>query len=379
MEFYIHNINEDDIKKVVETLRSPFITTGKVTALFEKKLADYLKVKNTVALTSCTAALHLALLAYGVSEGDEVITSSMTFTATANAILHCGAVPVFADVEPGTGNINPDEIEKKITSKTKAIIPVHLYGVMCDMKKIKAIAEKNNLIVISDCAHNLEGTRDGYNSAEYCDAACYSFYATKNLASGEGGAVAVNEDEIADKIRVLRLHGMSKTAIDRYSGKYSHYDVIECGWKYNMDDIHASLIVNQLDRIDNYRIARNVLYKKYIDRLSGISGLSFPEIPDNCESAHHLFAVKVNPEIRDEIISKLQEQGVPVAVNFNPVHLMSYYKKTFGYKPGDFPETEIFGKSVITLPFYIKMTDADLDKVTETLKIVGLTDCRIDE
>jgi len=369
MEFYVHNIENEDIEELNKTLKTPFLTTGPVTKRFEKKFKDYFNKKNCIGVTSCTAALHLALLAYGVGEGDEVITTPMTFVATANAILHCGATPVFVDVEPNTGNINPDLIEEKITSKTKAIIPVHLYGVICDMKKIYNIAEKHNLKVISDCAHALEGIRDNYNSAEYCHASCYSFYATKNLASGEGGAIITDDDEIADKLRVLRLHGMSKSAIDRYSSSYKHYDVQICGWKYNMDDIHASLLIHQLDRLNDNLKKRNELYKKYLEVVKPLNKISISNIPENCKSAHHLFVIKVNDtEKRDFYLKKLQDLKIPVAVNFNPVHLMSYYKKTFGYKKNDFPIAENFGFSIITLPFYVKLKDSDFKIIADGLQ-----------
>ncbi|MBP7652547.1 DegT/DnrJ/EryC1/StrS family aminotransferase [Candidatus Dependentiae bacterium] len=367
MEFYIHNIDETDIEEAVKVLRSPFLTTGKVTSLFEKKLASYLKIPHVVAVSSCTAALHIALLAFGIGEGDEVITTPMSFVATANAILHTGAKPVFVDIEPETGNIDPKAIETKITKKTKAIIPVHLYGVLCDMEKIYKIAKKNNLKIISDCAHSLESKRNNYNSSEYCDAACYSFYATKNLSCGEGGAIAVKDEKIADKLKILRLHGMSKSAIDRYTDKYNHYDVSEIGWKYNLDNIHSSLLINQLDRIENILIKRQELYKKYITSLKNIKKISFPEMPENSVSAHHLFVIIVNEsEKRDYYIEQFQNNSVPVAVNFNPIHLMSIYIKLYGYKKGDFPNAEKFGSSIITLPFYTKLSESDFNHIIKT-------------
>ena len=369
MEFYIHNIDETDINEVVNVLRNPFLTTGKITESFEKKFAAYLNKDFAVAVMSCTAALHLALLAYDIGEGDEVITTPMSFVATANAVIHTGAKPVFVDIEAGTGNIDPYLIESKISKKTKAIIPVHLYGNLCDMKTISGIAHKYDLRIISDCAHSLESKRDGYNSADYCDAACYSFYATKNLTCGEGGAIVVNDKNIAEKLKILRLHGMSKSAIDRYTDKYKHYDVSTIGWKYNLDNIHSALLLNQLDRIDEICVQRKKLYEKYIEALKGIDKISFLEIPENSESGYHLFLIRINEiEKRDYYIREFQSAGIPVAVNFNPIHLMSIYKKMFGHTEGDFPVAEKFGASVITLPFYTKLSGEDFKITVDAIK-----------
>ncbi len=278
---------------------------------------------------------------------------------------------MFVDIEPDTGNIDISKIEEKITEKTRAIIPVQLYGVLCDMKKIRKIANRHNLKIVSDCAHSLESERDGYNSAAHCDAACYSFYATKNLSCGEGGAVVCKDESIAEKIKILRLHGLSKTAIDRYQGKYQHYDVLDIGWKYNLDDIHSAMLINQLDRLNTILNQRNDLYKKFAAALSDIEDIKIPKIPIECKSAHHLFTVLVkNQKKRDEAIKKFQENGVPVAVNFNPIHLMKVYRDMFGYKHGDFPNAEKFGASTITLPFYTKLSEEDFEQIIKVLRMI---------
>ncbi|HPP88579.1 MAG TPA: DegT/DnrJ/EryC1/StrS family aminotransferase [bacterium] len=368
MEFYLHNLDDADINEVVQVLKSPFLTTGNVTKLFEERFSEYLKVKDAVGVTSCTAALHLGILACDIGAGDEVITTPLSFVATSNAILHTGAKPIFVDIDEETGNINIDLIEEKITNRTKAIIPVHLYGNLCDMKKLSGLAKKYNLKIISDCAHSLESERDGYNSAAFCDVACYSFYATKNLTSGEGGAAATNDEQIADRLRILRLHGMSKSAIDRYTKKYEHYDVIEIGWKYNMDNIHAALLVNQIYRLGDLLAKRKKLYEKYINALSDIKSISFPKIEEGVKSAYHLFVIKVNDyKKRDYYLKKIQDENIPIAVNFNPIHLMTAYRKLFGYKEGDFPAAEKFGASVITLPFYVKLSKTDINFIIEKL------------
>lgn len=229
VEFFKHNIGPEEIRKVTEVLNSVFLTTGNVVGEFEAKFSDYLGCSHAVGVTSGTAALHLALLACGIGPGDEVITTPMSFVATANAILHAGADPVFVDVEPQTGNIDADLIEEAISEKTKAILPVHLYGQMADMKQVKAIADKHCLTIIEDAAHCIEGERDGVRPAQLSQAACFSFYATKNITSGEGGAISTNDETISEKLRRLRLHGIDKSAAERYTKKYQHYDMTLLG------------------------------------------------------------------------------------------------------------------------------------------------------
>ncbi|HAG51107.1 MAG: hypothetical protein A2X87_04505 [Deltaproteobacteria bacterium GWC2_42_51] len=368
VEFYKHNIGEEEIRKVVEVLHSIFLTTGQVVYEFEDKFSHYLGCQHTIGLTSCTAALHLALLAYDIGPGDEVITTPMSFIATANAILHVGAKPVFVDVEPETGNINAELIEAAITPCTKAIMPVHLYGQMCDMKRLKAIADEHRLKVIEDCAHCIEGERDDIRPGQLSDAACFSFYATKNITSGEGGAVSTNNSDVADKLRRLRLHGMTKGAEERYGGKYQHWDMDILGWKYNMDNIQAALLLNQLERIEELMKRRQEICRRYEMALKNIDGLSFPRVLPNSKSARHLFTIWLDPNKRDSILWKLQENGVGVAVNFRSIHLMKYYKDTFGFEEGMFPAAERIGKSTISLPLYPKLTDHEVDFVIAKIK-----------
>ena len=368
VEFYKHNIGEEEIRKVVEVLHSIFLTTGQVVYEFEDKFSHYLGCQHTIGLTSCTAALHLALLAYDIGPGDEVITTPMSFIATANAILHVGAKPVFVDVEPETGNIKAELIEAAITPCTKAIMPVHLYGQMCDMKRLKAIADEHRLKVIEDCAHCIEGERDDIRPGQLSDAACFSFYATKNITSGEGGAVSTNNSDVADKLRRLRLHGMTKGAEERYGGKYQHWDMDILGWKYNMDNIQAALLLNQLERIEELMKRRQEICRRYEMALKNIDGLSFPRVLPNSKSARHLFTIWLDPNKRDSILWKLQENGVGVAVNFRSIHLMKYYKDTFGFEEGMFPAAERIGKSTISLPLYPKLTDHEVDFVIAKIK-----------
>ncbi len=368
IEFFKHNIEHSDIERVNEVLRSIFLTTGEKVREFEEKFSTYLGSRYTIGVTSCTAALHLSLIAAGTGPGDEVITTPMSFCATANSILHAGARPVFVDVEEDTGNINAELIEKVITEKTKAIIPVHLYGQMCDMKRIKEIADRYNLKVIEDAAHAIEAERDEIKPGQLSFSACFSFYATKNITSGEGGAITTNDKEIAELLRMLRLHGIDKSAIDRYTKRYQHYDMPVLGWKYNMDNIQAALLIGQLERIDELWKRRDNLWRLYEDELEGIKGIKLPKTVPNSRHARHLFTVLVPSGKRDEILWRLQEAGIGVAVNYRPIHLMSFYRKTFGYKEGDFPVAEDIGSRTISLPLYPLLKEEGLKIVCTTLK-----------
>jgi len=370
VEFYKHNIGQQDINNVVEVLNSLFLTTGEVVNEFEDKFSRYLGCRHTVGVTSCTAALHLSLLAYGIRPGDEVITTPMTFIATANAVLYTGAKPVFVDVEPETGNINADLIEDAVTSRTKAILPVHLYGQMCDMKKIRQIADKHHLAVIEDAAHAIEASRDGIRPGELGDAACFSFYATKNITSGEGGAVSTNNEEIAEKLKKLRLHGMSKGAAERYSKRYEHWDMEMLGWKYNMSNIQAALLINQVENISRNWERREAICRMYEDAFSSNTHIFLPLVLLGSRSARHVFTIQVHPEKRDEVLLQLQERAVGVAVNFRAVHLLTFYRQAFGYKKGMYPIAEKIGASTITLPLYPKLTDEEVRYVIQTVKEV---------
>jgi dTDP-4-amino-4,6-dideoxygalactose transaminase len=367
IEFFRHNINNRDIKRAAAVLKSIFLTTGQEVAAFESEFATYLQAEDAIGVTSCTAALHLSLLALGINAGDEVITTPMSFCATSNAILHAGAKPVFVDVEEETGNINADLIEAAITKKTKVLMPVHLYGQMCDMRKIREIADNCNLAVIEDAAHSIEAVRDGVRPGMLSDAACFSFYATKNITSGEGGAIAVPREK-ADELRMMRLHGIDKSAIDRYTGKYRHWDMPLLGWKYNMDNIQAALLRGQLERINQLWKKRDRIWKTYETALAGVKGVRILRTVDNSRHARHLFTVLVPPGRRDAMLHSLQARGIGVAVNYRPIHLLKYYRKTFGYKNGDFPVAEDIGKRTITLPLYPGLKQEEIEYVIRTLK-----------
>jgi UDP-4-amino-4-deoxy-L-arabinose-oxoglutarate aminotransferase len=274
----------------------------------------------------------------------------MTFCATANAVIHAGARPVFVDVEETTGNIDAERIEAAITDRTRAIIPVHLYGHMCDMKRIRQIADARGLIVIEDAAHCIEGNRDGVGVGQLSEAACFSFYATKNITSGEGGAIATNDSEKAELLKMLRLHGIDKSAADRYTKRYRHWDMPVLGWKYNMDNIQAALLLGQLERIDSLLEKRAAVYSRYADAFRDAGGIRLLSILSDTRSSMHLFTILMND--RDSVLTFLQERGIGVAVNYRAVHLLKYFRERFGYKEGDFPVAEKIGDSTISLPLY---------------------------
>jgi dTDP-4-amino-4,6-dideoxygalactose transaminase len=370
IEFFKHCIDDRDIERVNSVLRSIFLTTGKEVEEFETSFSEYLRIKYTVGLTSCTAALHLSLLALGIGPGDEVITTPMSFCATSNAVLHAGAKPVFVDVEEETGNINAELVEGAITGRTRAIIPVHLYGQMCDMKRLSSIAEKHNLIIIEDAAHAIEAVRDDIGPGDASSAACFSFYATKNITSGEGGAVCTNNTETAESLRRLRLHGIDKSAIDRYTNKYQHWDMPVLGWKYNMDNIHAALLIGQVARLDELRQKREHLWTLYEKELSGVRGVEILKTVKNSRHARHLFTVLVGPRQRDAVLWSLQERGIGVAVNYRPIHLLKYYRDTFGHHEGDFPVAEDLGLRTISLPLFPGLENDEAQRVIKTIREV---------
>lgn len=375
VEFFRHNIDEEDIGRVNDVLRSVFLTTGAATAEFERVFSGYVGLPHTIGVTSCTAALHLSLLAFNIGEGDEVITTPMSFCATSNAVIHAGAKPIFVDVEPETGNIDAALIESAVTERTRAIIPVHLYGQMCDMKAIRAIADRNKLVVIEDAAHAIEARRDGIGVGGLADAVCFSYYATKNITSGEGGAISTNNSEIADMVRMTRLHGIDKSAIDRYTKRYQHWDMPVLGWKYNMDNIHAALLIGQVARLDSLWQRRDRLWRLYEEGLAGVKGVELLKTLPDVRHARHLFTVLVDPDRRDDILGALQERGVGVAVNYRPIHLLAYYWKTFGYKIGNFPVAESIGSRTISLPLYPGLSDDEALFVISTVKeVVGGAD-----
>ncbi len=358
----------EEENEIIDTIRSGWITTGPKTKKFEEEFKNYSGAKHCVALNSCTAALHLAYAATGLGPGDEMITTPLTFAATANAAVHLGAKPVFADIMPETLNIHPAEIEKKISAKTKAITIVHYLGQPCKIDKINTIADSKNITVIHDAAHASESEYKGKKIGAAAGMTAYSFYATKNITCGEGGALCVNRDDLIDKIRILSLHGMSKDAWKRYSKDgFTHYDILYPGYKYNMFDIQASLVLHQLKKIDYFWNFRKRYVEKYNEAFNKIEQLKTIKIMPDIKHAYHLYAIILKTELlqctRDEFLSELQKLNIGVSVHFTALHLHPFYRDTYGYKRGDFPNAEYASDRLMSLPLFPSMTDKDVEYV----------------
>jgi len=367
------DIGQEEIDEVVDSLRSGWITTGPKTVKFEQALAEYVGTRHAVALNSATAGLFLCLKAAGIGPGDEVITTPYTFAATVNVILHAGATPVLADVSRKDFNIDPRNIEKAVTSRTKAIIPVHFAGKSCDMDAIAAIAGKHGLVVIEDAAHAIGTEYKGRKIGGISLYTVFSFHAVKNLTTGEGGAVTTNDNGAAERIKVMALHGMNKDAWKRFApgGKWQ-YDIVLPGYKYNMMDIQAALGIHQLKKLEDNLLKRNALVDRYRKGLSEIAQLTLPE--DDLEGRHsrHLFPLLVDFSQlkigRDKFIELLMEENISSNVHYIPVHLFSYYREHLGFKPGDFPVAEDLSQREITLPLYTRMTNDDIDDVISAVR-----------
>jgi len=368
-------IEEDDIAEVVDTLKSGWLAKGPKTTEFEKQFANYVGAKYAVALNSCTAALHLSLVAAGIGEGDEVITTPMTFAASANVVLHTGAKPVFVDIDPVTMNLDFTKIEEKITPRTKAIIPVHIAGHPCQMDEIMAIARAHNLFVLEDAAHAVYTQYKGNLIGSMGNATAFSFYATKNLVTGEGGMVTTNDEELYNKIRVMSTHGMSRNAWNRYAeaGSWA-YDIIAPGYKYNMCDIMAALGLTQLGKLERMQGLRQEIADHYNAEFGKLPELEVPVELDYARHAWHLYIIKLNLDKlsidRGKFIEELKAENIGTSVHFIPLHLQPYYRETFGYKPGDFPVAEGVFERIISLPLYPKMSRQDADDVVGAVKRV---------
>lgn len=370
--FYRHDLGEEELDFLREVLAQPILTTGTYVERAERMLAEYLGARHCLCVTSCTGALHMSLMALGIGPGDEVITTPMTFIATATSILEAGATPVFVDVEPSTGNLDADRIEAAITPRTKAILPVHLFGLMCDMRALRAIADRHGLAIVEDAAHCVEGVRDGLRPAMAGETACFSFYATKNLTCGEGGAVVTNDSNLYEKLRLLRAHGMTKVAADRAREGYTHWDMLVMGWKYNMSNIEAALLLPQFARLPSKLAAREKLARRYSAKLADVPGLRIPAQSTHTNDVHarHLFPIWIDGGRRDEVVTKLQQQRVEVVVNYRAIHLLSFFRETFGFKIGDFPVAEAIGEATISLPFFPSMSINDVDVVVDHLRTI---------
>jgi len=366
-------IDEEEIDSVVETIKSGWLTLGPKTKQFEDEFARYIGCKNAIAVNSCTAALHLSLVALDIGPDDEVITSPLTFCSTINVIVHTGAKPVLVDIDKETYNIDPNLIEEKITSKTKAIIPVHYAGQPCEMDGIMKLAKKHGLAVIEDAAHAVGSEYKEKKIGTIGNTTCFSFYATKNLTTGEGGMITTDNDELADKLRILRLHGMNKDAWKRYTQQGSWYYEVQCaGWKYNMTDIQAAIGLVQLKKLDRMNEKRRQLAHYYNKQLVGVDGLTTPKEAPNIKHVYHLYPLLVEPSEygmdRNALTKYLAANNIGTSVHFIPTYLYSFYRKNFGFKKSDFPNTEQVYEREVSLPLYPTLAYTEIDYITRKIK-----------
>ena len=358
--FHKADIKKEEINAVIDTLKSGWLTAGPKVIEFENEVLKYIPSKFAFLVNSATSALHLALKAIGIKEDDEVIVPTNTFIATAEVITYFKARPVLCDIEYSTGNIDVSKVEKLITNKTKAIIPVHFSGVPCDMDELIDIANKYKLKLIEDAAHSLPSTYKGRQIGSISDITCFSFYATKTLCMGEGGMAITNNEEYANSIRVNRLHGISKDAWDRYSFDANwYYEVVDNGFKYNSTDINASLGLAGLKKLFVNRDKRRLIAKAYNDAFK--DKIEFLDLKEDRESSYHLYVIKVNN--RDELINLLKEEGISSSVHFIPVHKHPYYKKTYSYKQEDYKEANRFFSKCLSLPIYPDLTKEELQYI----------------
>ena len=370
-------INKDDIQTVIDTLNGDYLTTGPAIEEFEKKVAKYVGAKYAVALSNGTAALHAACYAAGIKEGDEVITSPITFAASANCILYCKAKPVFADINPETYNIDPKEIESKITSKTKAIIPVHFTGQSVDLDPIIELAKKYNLIVIEDAAHALGTKYKGNYIGNISHMTEFSFHPVKTITTGEGGIVTTNCEKLYEKLLLFRTHGITrnqKLMNDKEDGPW-HYEQIDLGYNYRITDLQCALGTTQMDKIDFFIKRRKELVNRYNKELSKIDGIIIQKEEEFSDTSRHLYIIKLDLNKfkvgRKEIFEALIAENIGVNVHYLPVYLHPYYEK-LGYEKGLCPRAEELYKSIITLPLYPSMSDEDFrDVVKAVSKVVG--------
>lgn len=369
-------IGEEEIQGVVECLRSGWLTSGMKVREFEGKFAEYIGCKHAIAVNSCTSALHLALEAAGIGPGDEVITSPMTFTATAAVVEHLRARPVFVDIDAATWNLDPAAVERAITPRTKAILPVHFAGQPCDMDAIADIARRHKLVVVEDAAHAIPARYKGRMVGTLSPLTCFSFYATKNLTTGEGGMVTTDDDRYADRIRLMALHGMNRDAWKRYmqGGAWS-YEVVAPGFKYNLTDVAAAIGLPQLAHCDEFQDRRLQIVRRYNEAFAGLRGITVPAAADQKSHAWHLYVIQVQPDqvsiSRDKFIEALGERNIGVSVHFIPLHIQPYYRDTYGYRPDDFPRAIAAFQRIISLPLYARMSDADVQDVIDAVTDVA--------
>jgi len=370
--FAAPEIGPEEAAEVMATLESGWLSTGPRVRRFEQAFAQYVGAQHAIALNSCTAGLHLSLLAAGVGPGDEVITTPLTFCATANVIVHTGATPVFVDVNPDTGNIDPAAVEAAITPRTRAVIPVHYGGLPADVHAITRITTPRGLVMIEDAAHCIEGVASGRKVGTIADFTCFSFYATKNVTTGEGGMVTTASASAAEQIRIASLHGMTRPAWSRHqAARPTRYDVVMPGFKYNMTDLQAAIGLHQLARVGRNHARRAEITEQYDAAFRDLPIARFLPAPPRSRHAHHLYTVLIDEATgpsRDDVAEYLATYGVASSIHFQALHLHSYYRERFGFTPGWFPAAERIADTVLSLPLSPSLSDAQVAQVIDVFR-----------
>ena len=364
---------EDEIDEVVATLRSAWIGTGPRVARFEQGFGAYVGADHAVAVSSCTAALHLSMIALDLAPGDEVIVPAMTFAATANAVVHAGGRPVLADVDRETMCLTPEEIEGRLTERTRAVIPVHFAGRPCRIEEIVALCDDRGVAVIEDCAHAIESLVGDRHCGTFGAFGAFSFYVTKNVVTGEGGMLTTSSDELAARSKRLALHGLSADAWSRFSDKgFKHYEVVEPGFKYNMTDLQAALGIHQLARVEENLRRREQVWAAYDEAFADLPTFAPAPAEAGTRHARHLYTLLLDVDslslTRDDLLTQLHEDNIGTGVHYRALHLHPYYRDTFGYVPGDFPNAEWISERTLSLPLSPKLTDADVEHVIAAVR-----------
>jgi dTDP-4-amino-4,6-dideoxygalactose transaminase len=371
--FHRPAVGEDEVQAVAAVTRSGMLTMGPRTLEFEKEFAEFVGARHAVAVSSGTAALHLALEAAGIGPGGEVIVPTTTFTATAQAVSLTGARPIFCDIDSATLNMDPDDVRMRISAATRAIIPVHLGGNPCEMNEIFEIARQRNMRVVEDAAHALPSRYCGRLVGSISEFTCFSFYATKTLTTGEGGMITTDNEAAAERMRLMRLHGIDRSGgeLSKSNGSWN-YSIREAGYKYNFTDIQAALGIVQLAKCDTMRDARSRIARRYSEAFGAIDALEAPVVRENCESSWHLYILRLHLDRlsadRDAFIDRMSEKGVACSVHFIPLHLQIFYQRAYGYRAGDFPRAEAEFRRCVSLPIYPNLSGEEVEFIIDAVK-----------